>query len=292
MKIALFGRDLDPQFFPDMKKLVSVLKANNIEILLHQRFFLFLKDQWNCTPEGKIFSETIPLDSDTDYFFSIGGDGTFLEAAAYVRENEIPVVGFNTGRLGFLADLSLDEIENVIQCLKNHNYRIEKRSLLEVKTENNIFSPNHFALNEVTVHKMDTSSMITVHAYLDGQFLNSYWADGLIVATPTGSTAYSMSVGGPIVAPESGNLIITPIAPHNLTNRPLVIHENIEIKLKVEGRGDYCRASVDYRSEVLAMGSELIIRKAPFSIHVVKLPKHNFYSTLRNKLMWGLDKRN
>ena len=292
MKIALFGRDLDPRFFPDMKKLVNVLKANDTELILHQRLFQFLKEQWNCTPEGKVFSDTDKLDSDTDFFFSIGGDGTFLEAAGYVRENGIPVVGFNTGRLGFLADLSLEEIENVFQCLSNGNFRIEKRSLLEVKTENNLFSPNKYALNEVTVHKMDTSSMITVHAYLDDQFLNSYWADGLIVATPTGSTAYSMSVGGPIVAPESGNLIITPIAPHNLTNRPLVIHENIEIKLKVDGRSDYCRASVDYRSEKMSLGSDLIIRKAPFSIHVVKLPRHNFYSTLRNKLMWGLDKRN
>jgi len=292
MKIALFGRDLDPQFFPDMKKLVSVLKANNTELILHHRFYQFLKEQWKCTPEGKIFSDTDKPASDTDYFFSIGGDGTFLEAASYVRESGIPVVGFNTGRLGFLADLSLEEIENVIQCLSDGNYRIEKRSLLEAKTGNKLFSPNNYALNEVTVHKMDTSSMITIHAYLDNQFLNSYWADGLIIATPTGSTAYSMSVGGPIVAPESGNLIITPIAPHNLTNRPLVIHENIEIKLKVDGRGDFCRASVDYRSEKMALGSEMIIRKAPFSIHVVKFPKHNFYSTLRNKLMWGLDKRN
>lgn len=239
------------------------------------------------------FSQHSDLDKNVDYFFSIGGDGTFLDAVTLVQDSGVPIVGVNSGRLGFMADIARDEIPAAISNILEGNYSIEERTLLKVQTESNgLFKDFNYGLNEFTVHKKDSASMITIHTYIDGEYLNSYWADGLIISTPTGSTAYSLSVGGPILIPNTQNFVISPISPHNLTVRPIVVPNYQEITLKVEGRSDSYLASLDSRSVSFEALNELKISKADFKIKVLKLKSHSFYSTLRNKLMWGVDKRN
>jgi NAD+ kinase len=224
--------------------------------------------------------------------FSVGGDGTLLESVSYVKKLKLPVLGINTGRLGFLTSVSSQETDEAIKSILANDFDLDTRSLLEVELKNNPFGTLNFALNEVTIQKKDSSSMITIHTYLDGKFLNSYWADGLIVSTPTGSTAYSLSCNGPIVLPNSGNIIITPIAPHNLNVRPLVIPDNIEVRLLIESRAENCLVALDYKSETIPVSTEIIIKKSKEQISLIRLKNHDFLSTLRNKLMWGLDKRN
>ncbi|WP_372644489.1 NAD kinase, partial [Ancylomarina sp.] len=217
----------------------------------------------------------------------------FLDAVTVVQDSGIPIVGVNSGRLGFMADIAREEIPAAISDIFEGNYSIEERTLLKVQTKDNgLFKDFNYALNEFTVHKKDSASMITIHTYIDGEYLNSYWADGLIIATPTGSTAYSLSVGGPILIPNTQNFVISPISPHNLTVRPIVLPNHQEITLKVEGRSDSYLASLDSRSVSFEALNELKISKADFKIKVLKLKTHSFYSTLRNKLMWGVDKRN
>jgi NAD+ kinase len=224
--------------------------------------------------------------------FSIGGDGTFLETSSLVRNKNIPIVGINTGRLGFLSDIPSDKISEAIDNFFDKNFTIEKRTLLKLDTDNKLFSDFNFALNDVCIHKKDATSLITIHVYINNEYLNSYWADGLIVSTPTGSTAYSMSLGGPIVVPNSENFIITPIASHNLTVRPIVINNNNELRIKVEGRSENFLVSLDSKSMLVDSTVELTIKKAPFSVNVLKFKNNSFFTTLRNKLMWGIDKRN
>jgi NAD+ kinase len=232
------------------------------------------------------------FDNQCDFIFSVGGDGTFLQSVLNIRSFNIPVVGVNSGRLGFLADISEDQVQNALTNIFNHKYTVIERSMLQVDFEGTDNMDFNFALNEVTVLKTDTSSMINILAYLDKELLNNYWADGLIIATPTGSTAYSLSVGGPILTPDSENFVITPLAPHNLTVRPLVVPDNYEIRLKVEGRGTQFLASLDSRSVAVDQSTEIKIRKANFKLKTLQLPDQTFFTTLRNKLMWGVDRRN
>jgi NAD+ kinase len=224
--------------------------------------------------------------------FSIGGDGTFLETLTFVRDSGIPIIGINTGRLGFLANIAKTEINKAIDSLANKKIKIEKRSLISVTSQSKLFGEVNYGLNELTILKKDTSSLITINAYINGDFLNSYFADGLIVATPTGSTAYSLSCGGPLVMPCSQNFIITPIASHNLNVRPLVISDDSIITLKVEGRSSNYLVSLDSRSEVIDSSIELTLKKAEFSANLIQIENQNFFNTIRNKLLWGLDKRN
>ncbi|MDP4206237.1 MAG: NAD kinase, partial [Bacteroidota bacterium] len=221
-----------------------------------------------------------------------GGDGTFLEAASLVHDTGLPIVGINSGRLGFLADISQSEIGFALEQILDGKYLIEERSLVEIIEPEGKFGNCNYALNEVTFHKMDSSSMITIHAYLNNVYLNTYWADGLIISTPTGSTAYSLSVGGPIVSPDSSIFILSPIASHNLTVRPFVIPDHNELMFEIEGRGEHFLTSLDSRSSVMTVNTRIRLRKADFKLRVIKLREHDFYSTLRNKLMWGADKRN
>lgn len=230
--------------------------------------------------------------SGVDLMLSIGGDGTFLEAVTLVRDSQIPIAGINSGRLGFLAAIAKEEIQEAVLDIVNGRYLVRELDLLEAQTEGNRFGKFNFALNELAIAKRDSSSMITIHTYIDGEFLNSYWADGLIVATATGSTAYSLSVGGPIMHPASSSFIVSPIAPHNLNVRPLVVPNHVSITLKVDARGGFYLASLDSRSEVLGEEITIQVRKADFKVCVVERFKTSFYSTLRNKLMWGADKRN
>jgi len=227
-----------------------------------------------------------------DLFISVGGDGTILDATTLIRDTEIPIIGVNTGRLGFLADIAKDQIPKTIKQLVNKKFSIDQRSLLHLDTDIPIFGDLNFALNEVTISRKDTTSMITITTYINDQYLNSYWADGLIISTPTGSTGYSLSCGGPIVMPGSQNFIITPIAPHNLNVRPLVISDEYEIKVKVEGRASQFLVALDSRIQTIDAGIELTIKKEAFKINMVETETQDFASTLRNKLLWGLDKRN
>lgn len=227
-----------------------------------------------------------------DFFLSIGGDGTLLDSVCVVGKKEIPILGLNTGRLGFLANVATDKIGEAIEELAKGNYQIESRILLSLTSSKKLFHGVNFALNEFTIHKKDTSSMITVHTYIDGKYLNSYWADGLIVATPTGSTGYSLSCGGPLIAPGAKNFVITPVSPHNLNVRPIIVSDEAEISFEIEGRTDKFMISLDSRSTSIASEVKLSVKKESFSAKLVKLPSYHFFDTLRQKLNWGLDLRN
>lgn len=223
---------------------------------------------------------------------SIGGDGTYLEAVSFIRGSGIPIIGLNSGRLGFLANISRDNLITAIDEVINNRYHIDKRTLIKLDCSEPVFSDYKYALNEFTIHKKDSSSMIKIQAFINNDYLNTYWADGLIIATPTGSTAYSMSAGGPIVSPDSGIFIISPLAPHNLTVRPLVIPDNCELRLRVEGRNTNYLVSLDRRSEFFHKSVDFFIRRADFAINSIRLNQINYFTTLRSKLMWGIDSRN
>ncbi len=293
MKIAIYGKEFQDNFNPYFKSLINLLLKHKVEIIIYKPFFDALPDYLkNCIKDVLFFDKSDDIAKDTDCLLSIGGDGTFLESATIVNNLGIPIAGINSGRLGFLATISRNEIEFAINKILNKSYSFEERDLIELSANNMLFANCNFALNELTVTKKDSGSMITIHVYVDGNFLNTYWSDGLIIATPTGSTAYSLSVGGPIVVPGSNNFIITPIAPHNLTVRPIVIPDSSEITLKIEGRGENYLISLDRRYETLPANVELKIKKADFTIKVLKYDSRTFFETLRAKLMWGVDVRN
>lgn len=291
MRVAIYSRELPEKHFDFVQELLNKLLISNIEVFVFSHFYNFLTNKIDLHSSVQQFSSHFDLVG-IDFLFSIGGDGTLLETTTLVREKEIPVMGINTGRLGFLSTIATNEIDFAIDSLKKGEFYLDTRTLLSLEMDENPFFEYNLALNEVTLQKKDTSSMITIHTFLDGNFLNTYWADGLIIATPTGSTAYSLSCNGPIVLPNSGNIIITPIAPHNLNVRPLVIPDNIELTLKVEGRTDNFLVALDSRSESVAVSSELKIKKSENQISLIRLSGHDYLSTLRNKLMWGVDKRN
>jgi len=291
--VLLFGKSFGESFRIHFHTLLSKLASHGTRIYFFKSFYEYV-DGWidEKIEIAGTFSTPSDLPEDADVMLSIGGDGTFLEAVSYVRDKEIPVAGINSGRLGFLADIAQEEISKALDSILNGSYQVEERTLLELKSEQDLFGDFNFALNEITVHKRDDSSMIKLHAYLNDQFLNTYWADGLIISTPTGSTAYSLSVGGPIVSPGVRDFILAPIAPHNLTVRPLVVPDDMELKLRMEGRSGKILVSLDSRSVVVEAGVELRITRAPFKVITIRLNDHSFYNTLRSKLMWGLDRRN
>ncbi len=293
MKIAIYGHSVNPDFFDEIAKLFDLFREKQIESFVYRPFLNYLQTECRIFPEFSGWFETgAELPDDVSFLLSLGGDGTFLKSFIAAHNLSVPLVGINTGRLGFLSDISRGEIEKALNNILEGNIIIDERTVLELEIENNNQSEFFYALNEVTVTKLHSSSMIKIHAYVNGEFLNSYWADGLIIATPTGSTAYSLSVGGPILTPDSENFVISPIAPHNLTVRPLVVPDNHTITLQLEGRGLQFLASADSQSEPLDFSARLNIRKASFKVKTIRLKDHSFFSTLRNKLMWGLDKRN
>ncbi len=292
MKIAIFGKVFSEKFCSAIKELFAELSKTKVELYLYRPFFEFISKIPNLSPAvAGLFSNHEDINKTVDLMIVIGGDGTFLESVAIIRNSGIPLVGINSGRLGFLANISEGNISTTIRDILNGYYTFEQRTLIELDTPN-LFGDFNIGLNELTIHKKDSSSMITIHTYLDDDYLNSYWADGLIIATPTGSTAYSLSAGGPIVVPNSQNFIIAPIAPHNLTVRPIVVPDNRTIRLKVEGRSPEFLASLDYRSVSFKPETELVVRKANYKINMLKFGTQTFFSTLRNKLMWGADRRN
>jgi len=293
MNIALFGLTVDPSFSSDLTRLFLLLKQRQIKLYIYKPFYELIRSTGSAEPDiAGVFTSGNELPGSVRYLFSIGGDGTFLKSILAIKKRCIPVVGINSGRLGFLSAISRDDMEEAIDDVLNDAYEIEERSVLQVDGLVDLFGDFNYALNEITVTKMDTSSMINIHTYLNDEYLTTYWADGLIISTPTGSTAYSLSVGGPILTPDSENVLITPIAPHNLTMRPIVIPDHNKLTLRVEGRGQQFLASLDSRSEAVNFPGEINIRKADFQVRTLKLPGHGFFSTLRNKLLWGTDHRN
>ncbi len=293
MKVAVFGTSVSDKFLPVLEKFFSFFKSQKANVQLFRPFHDFLISELNIEPYySSFFSSYEDFDEDNKFIFSVGGDGTFLHSVVNIRNFDIPVVGVNSGRLGFLADISEEQVNNALSDIFNGKFFIVERSLLEVHYSNGDTPDFNYALNELAVLKTDSSSMINITAKCNGELLNNYWADGLIVATPTGSTAYSLSVGGPILTPDSRNFVITPLAPHNLTIRPVVVPDKNEITLKAEGRGTSFLASLDYRSKAVEFSSELTIKKANVTLKTLQLADLDFFNTLRNKLMWGFDKRN
>ena len=292
MKVAVFGKTFKPEVSKYILKLFETLERNNLEVLIYEPFYNFLSKSVKLNLFFGTYNSYEDLQLNFDFFISIGGDGTILDATTFIRDIGIPIIGVNTGRLGFLADTAKEDIDNTINQIINNQYRLDERTLLNLNTDYKIFDDINFALNEVTISRKDTTSMITITTYINNQLLNSYWADGLIISTPTGSTGYSLSCGGPIVMPGSNNFIITPIAPHNLNVRPLVISDEYEIKIKVEGRSENFLVALDSRIRTFKSNTELKIKKEKFKIKMIETFTQDFSSTLRNKLLWGLDKRN
>ena len=292
MRIALFGTPCSEQFTKYIQHLVSRLEAENVSLLIYEEYLSFLEKKVTFEKPPKIFDSYHTLKGSADFLFSIGGDGTLLGSVTLVRDSNIPILGINTGRLGFISSVSTDQIESAIIDVISNNFEIKNRTLLSLETENNLFGNVNFALNEVAIVKKDTSSMIRIDAFLNDEFLNSYWADGLVISTPTGSTGYSLSCGGPIIIPGTNNVIITPIAPHNLNVRPIVLSDEDVIKLKVVDKDQLALVSIDSRFRAFDSTIALIIKKADFKINLIEPQSHSFISTIRSKLMWGIDKRN
>ena len=291
MRIALFGTQFNYTKLKYIQHLVNKLEKENIELIIESQFHDNLVDI-NFKNKFKIFETPKELKENADILLSIGGDGTLLAAITFVKNSDIPILGINTGTLGFISSVSTDQIEYAINHLLKGEYKIKKRTLLQLESLNNLFGETNFALNEVTVLKKDTSSMIRIHAYLDDEFINTYWADGLIISSPTGSTGYSLSCGGPIVLPGTNNFIITPIAPHNLNVRPIIVSDKSKITLKVSKRDEIALVALDSRSRAIGPELELTIRKANYKVKLIQFEKQSFISTIREKLMWGKDKRN
>ena len=293
MKVAIYGLTYQDNALDYVIELIDELQKVEAEIVIEKDFHSLLS-QNRSTKEYQTFTESEGLDNSFDMFVSFGGDGTILRATTYVKDTGIPIVGVNTGRLGFLSTFKKEDVRNVVQEFAKGDYVVVERSLVEVSADSEVpeFSELNFALNEVTVSRKDTTSMITVETYLNDEYLTSYWADGLIISTPTGSTGYSLSCGGPVIAPTAKSLVLTPIAPHNLNARPLVVSDDTIIRLKVSGREENHLVSLDSRIASVANGKELLIKKAPFTIKMIEYTSESFLKTLRNKLLWGEDKRN
>ena len=289
MKFALFGNTYQAKKSAHVIRLLSILKQYNAVVYINREFYHFLVDEQKMDIQAAgVFEGN---DFEADMVLSMGGDGTFLRAARYVGNKNIPILGINTGRLGFLADVSPEEMEDTFKDIYNHNYKVEDRSVLQVISNGQHLKGYPCGLNEIAVLKRDSSSMITIHTSINGAYLTTYQADGLVIATPTGSTAYSLSIGGPVIVPHSNTIAITPVAPHSLNVRPIVINDDWEITLDVESRSHKFLVAIDGRSETCREGTRLSIRKADYNIKVVKRPNHVFFHTLRDKMMWGADGR-
>jgi len=292
MKIGLFGKSISVEGIAYLQQLIDKLNNVNCKLHIYRPFLDKIKEKTTILGDVKTFDTHQELKGAADILFSVGGDGTLLDSIAFVRDSGIPILGVNLGRLGFLSSISRDEILPAIDNVISGNYQLEQRTLLKLKSPEGLFGELSYALNELSITKTDTNSLAVVGVYIDDKFLNTYWADGLIVATPTGSTAYSLSCYGPIISPGSENFVITPIASHNLTVRPIVIPDNTEIRLKVAGRNKLYQVGLDSRYRTIDNTVELVIQRADFKINLIQLPNKDFYSTIREKLLWGKDQRN
>jgi NAD+ kinase len=291
MNVALYCRNIRTDDIPVLQKILDVLAAKNMGVFVYKNFFESIWKEIKTRSGVATFSSHEEIKDKVEYMFSLGGDGTLLDTLTFVRNQNIPVLGINIGRLGFLANIGKDEIESAIDAIESRSYTLDKRTLLELETNKILFGNVNYALNDVTIHKKDTSSMIIIHTYINGEFLNSYFADGLIVATPTGSTGYSLSCNGPIVIPTAENFVITPIAPHNLNVRPIVVSDTSVISFEIEGRNENFFCTLDSRTESIDTSVQIAVKKSSFPMNLVRLSDHHFLETLRRKLMWGADVR-
>jgi NAD+ kinase len=292
MKVAIYSRVMDWDHRTEVQELFDELAKQKIAPVIYRPYFDQIAPGIQFSSEISTFNEASDLDKSIEFLISLGGDGTLLDTVSLVRNKNIPVLGINFGRLGFLASIGKEESVTAIRALVKRGFVIDKRSLIHLDSNEELFGDVPYALNEFAIHKKDTSPMIKIHTYLNGEFLNTYWSDGLIVSTPTGSTGYSLSCGGPIVFPESGSFVITPVAPHNLNVRSIVVPDNNVISFGVEGRAEDFICALDSRRHVVGKNVQLAVKREAFTMSLVRLNENNFLQTLRTKLMWGLDSRN
>ena len=292
MKIAIYGREFNNSVLPFVQEVFNALEFYGIETIVYREYNEFIEDKVKLPAGLETFSNYKELRNNADILISLGGDGTLLDTLALVRDSGIPVIGINFGRLGFLASINKNEIRNAIEALVNKQYSLDKRSLLNLESKHHMFGDENFALNDITIHRRDNTAMMIIHAYMNDEFVNSYWADGLIIATPTGSTAYSLSCGGPIIFPSAQNFVITPIAPHNLNVRPVIIPDDVSLRFEVEARSTKFLVSCDSRTATVDKSVKITIKKAAFHVNLVRLHNESYLTTLRNKLLWGIDTRN
>lgn len=292
MKIAIYSRGIENNQIQDIGLLIKELISHGAEPVFFQDFFNQFYSAINIEGKYSTFNSGEGMDASIDCMISLGGDGTLLDTVTLVKDSGIPILGVNYGRLGFLANIGKEELHTAFDALANRKYVLDKRTLIHLDANIPLFGETPYALNEFSLHKKDTSPMIKIHTYLNGEFLNTYWADGLIVATPTGSTGYSLSCNGPVVFPDSASFVITPVAPHNLNIRPIIVPDNTIVSFEVEGRTDGFLCTMDSRREIVSKEIQLAVKKENFGINLVRLNENNFLQTLRSKLSWGLDKRN
>jgi len=292
MKIAIYGREFNNSVLPYVQEVFNVLNDIKMPVFVYKKYLNFIKDKIKLPEHIKSFHSHEELLKETEVLISLGGDGTLLDTLSLIRNSGIPVIGINFGRMGFLASINKDEIRKAIEALQNKEFSLDKRTLLNLESKHGLFGDENFALNDITIHKRDNSAMMIIHAYMNDEFVNSYWADGLIIATPTGSTAYSLSCGGPIIYPSSQNFVITPIAPHNLNVRPLIIPDDVSLTFEIEARSAKFLVSCDSRTETVDRSVKITLNKAGFHVNLIRLNNESYLTTLRNKLLWGIDTRN
>lgn len=292
MKAAIYSRVMEDDQQKDVQLFFDELNNQKIEPVIFQQFFEQIKGKIHLPADTKTFSLATDLSDEVEFIISLGGDGTLLDTVTLVRSKNIAIMGINFGRLGFLASIGREEVRTAVKAIAQRTYVKDKRTLIHLDANIPMFGNVPYALNDFSIHKRDVASMIKIHTYLNGEFLNTYWADGLIVATPTGSTGYSLSCNGPVVFPDSGSFVITPVAPHNLNVRPIIVPDDNIISFEIESRSDQIICALDSRREIVNKNVQLAVKKESFDISLVRLSENNFLQTLRNKLTWGLDKRN
>ncbi|MBL0132426.1 MAG: NAD kinase [Chitinophagaceae bacterium] len=292
MKAAIYSRVMEDGQQKDVQLFFDELSKQKIEPVIFQPFFEQIRNSINLPSGTKTFALSEDLTEEIEFIISLGGDGTLLDTVTLVRDKPVSIMGINFGRLGFLASIGREEMQIAVKAIAQRAYVIDKRTLIHLDASIPMFGSVPYALNEFSLHKRDVASMIKIHTYLNGEFLNTYWADGLIVATPTGSTGYSLSCNGPVVFPDSGSFVITPVAPHNLNVRPIIVPDDNIISFEIESRSDQIICALDSRREIVSKNVQLAVKKEKFDISLVRLSENNFLQTLRNKLTWGLDKRN
>jgi NAD+ kinase len=290
--VAIYSRVMDEEQQQDVQLFFDELEKQKFQPLIFHSFFEQIRDIINLPADTKVFESSEEITDDIEAVVSLGGDGTLLDTVTLVRGRNVPIMGINFGRLGFLAGIGRNEMQTAVKALVNHSYVVDKRTMIHVDSSLPLFGHVPYGLNEFSIHKRDIASMIKIHTYLNGEFLNTYWVDGLIVATPTGSTGYSLSCNGPIVFPDSGSFVITPVAPHNLNVRPIVVPDDNIISFEIESRADQVICALDSRREIVSKNVQLAVKKENFLLNLIRLNENNFLQTLRNKLTWGLDKRN
>ena len=292
MKAAIYSRVMEDEQRKDIQLFFDELANQKINPVIFQPFFEEIKNKINLPSNTTTFSFSEDLTDEIEFIISLGGDGTLLDTITLVRDKKISIMGINFGRLGFLASIGREEVQKAVKAMSQRTYVVDRRTLIHLDASISMFGDVPYALNDFSIHKRDVAAMIKIHTYLNGEFLNTYWADGLIVATPTGSTGYSLSCNGPVVFPDSGSFVITPVAPHNLNVRPIIVPDSNIISFEIESRSDQIICALDSRREVVSKDVQLAIKKESFDINLVRLSENNFLQTLRNKLTWGLDKRN